>query len=423
MRFARPTSSFLRRALVPALAVLAFALMGCSSNTVEPPPPLPPLNSVDLVPSGDSLFVGDTRQFVATAYDTLDVAVPGATFVWTSTNAGVITVNSNGFATAHGEGSAYVIASANGKADSATVFVHGAQAGWYGQTSNTSSILYGVHFLADGRTGFAVGALGKLVRTLDAGGTWVTLTSGASTDLNSIWFSSPSTGWIAGNAGVVLKSTNGGGAWVRDLGVNASEHLKCIRFVDVNHGWAVGTSGVVLRTANGGASWTRTHPTGVTLNSVSFSDTSNGWAVGQNGTILGTHDGGRSWYIVQPAVTGLTLNAAWRHSNTRAWGGGATGARVSTVATPDSLAWSSGTFGAQYDIRGLQMMADSLTGYATGWNAGGAILKTTDGGVTWTPQLSNSTPGLNGVYFVDGLRGWAVGDAGKIVHTSNGGNQ
>ena len=422
MRFTRATSSFIRRALLPALAVLAFALMGCSSNTVEPPPPLPPLNSVELVPTGDSLQVGGTRQFVATAYDTLDVAVPGATFVWTTTNAGVVTVSGTGFATAHGEGSAYVIASANGKADSATVFVHGTQSGWYGQTSNTASILYGVHFLPDGRTGFAVGALGKLVRTQDAGNTWVTLTSGASTHLRSIWFSSPTTGWIAGDNGVVLKSTNGGGAWVRDLGVNASEDLYCIRFVDVNHGWAVGSNGVVLRTANGGATWSRTHPTAIPLYSVSFPDTSNGWAVGQNGTILGTHDGGRSWYIVQPSVTGLTLKAIWRTSNTLAWGGGATGARVSTAATPDSLAWSSGTFGAQYDIRGLQML-DATTGYATGWNAGGAILKTTDGGVTWTPQLSNSTPGLNGIHFVDALRGWAVGDAGKIIHTSNGGNQ
>jgi photosystem II stability/assembly factor-like uncharacterized protein len=421
MRFARPTSMDFRRALVPGLAVLAFAITGCSSNTVEPPPPLPPLNSVEIVPSGDSLAVGGTRQFVGTAYDTTDTAVPGATFAWTTTHSGVVTVNGNGLATAQGEGSAYVIASAGGKSDSAMVFVRGLQAGWYGQTSNTSRILNGVHFLPDGRTGFAVGDQGTLVRTLDAGTTWTTRTSGASARLNSVWFSSPGKGWIAGDAGVVLKSTNGGDSWVRDLGVNASENLRCIRFVGDSHGWAVGSNGVVVRTVNGGASWTRTHPTAMQLNSVSFSDTSNGWAVGQSGTIIGTHDGGRSWYIVQPSVTGLTLQAVWRNSNTLAWGGGASGARVSTSATVDSLAWSSDTFGAQYDIRGLQMV-DGTIGYAVGWNAGGAVLKTTNGGATWVPQLSNSTPGLNGMHFVDALRGWAVGDAGKIIHTSNGGN-
>jgi photosystem II stability/assembly factor-like uncharacterized protein len=420
MRFARSTSMVFRRALVPGLAAMVLGITGCSSNTVAPPPPLPPLSSIELVPTSDSLLVGGTRQFVATAYDTTDTAVPGATFAWTTTNSGVVTVNGNGVATAQGEGVAYVIASGGGKADSAIVFVY-TQTGWYVQVSNTSRILYGVHFLPDGRTGFAVGALGTLVRTLDAGETWTVLTSGTSSDLHSVWFSTPTKGWIAGNAGVVLKTTNGGGAWVRDLGVNASENLKCIRFADENHGWAVGSSGVVVRTVNGGASWTRTHPTAMQLNSVSFPDTSNGWAVGGSGTIVGTHDGGRSWYIVQPSVTGLTLQAIWRNSNTVAWGGGASGARVSTVATTDSLAWNADTFGAQYDIRGMQFVGAS-TGYAVGWNAGGAVLKTTNGGATWVPQLSNSTPGLNGMHFVDALRGWAVGDAGKIIHTSNGGN-
>jgi len=177
-----------------------------------------------------------------------------------------------------------------------------------------------------------------------------------------------------------------------------------------------------VRTANGGASWTRTHPTAVTLNGVAFPDTLNGWAVGGNGTILGTHDGGRSWYLVQPSVTGLTLESVWRNSNTLAWGAGAAGARVSTAATTDSLAWSAGTYGAANDMRGL-MFVDNSTGYTVGANGGGVVLKTLNGGGTWLAQQSNSAQVLNDVFFVDGLRGWAVGDAGRIVHTSRGGNQ
>lgn len=421
MRIARPIRAALGRPFAPLLAALALAAAGCSSNTLAPPPPLPPLSRVDLVPAGDSLAVGGTRLFTATAYDTNDVAVPGASFVWTSTNNAVVTVGSNGLATAQGEGVARVIASAGGKSDSALVFVS-TQNGWYAQTSNTARNLHGVFFQPDGRTGFAVGALGTLLRTLDAGATWSVLTSGTSNDLQSVWFTSASNGWIAGNGGVVLKTVNGGTSWVRDLTVGASENLMCVRFADASHGWFVGASGVVVRTANGGATWSRTHPTAVQLNGVAFADTLNGWAVGATGTILGSHDGGRSWYVVQPSVTGLTLESVWRNSNTLAWGVGAAGARVSTAATTDSLAWSAGSFGAANDMRSV-MFVDDATGYAVGSNAGGAVFKTLNGGTTWTPQTSSSAQALNEVYFVDGLRGWAVGDAGRIVHTSRGGNQ
>jgi len=157
------------------------------------------------------------------------------------------------------------------------------------------------------------------------------------------------------------------------------------------------------------------------LNGVAFPDTLNGWAVGGNGTILGTHDGGRSWYVVQPSVTGLTLESVWRRSNTLAWGAGNAGARVSTAATADSLAWSASTYGASNDMAGL-MFVDDATGYAVGSNGGGVVFKTLNGGASWTPQLANSAQALNDVFFVDGLRGWAVGDAGRIVHTSKGGN-
>jgi len=420
MRFARPIPVAFRHALVPAAAALVLAAAGCARSTVAPPPPLPPLSRIELVPVSDSLAVDDSKAFTATAYDTLDAEVPGARLDWATTNPAVITVSQTGVVTARGEGVASVIASGGGQADTATVFVF-TQDGWYTQTSNTARNLYGVFFLPDGRTGFAVGALGTIVRTVDAGATWTTVTSGTTNDLQSVWFTSASTGWIAGDGGVVLRTSNGGANWNRDLTVGASEDLMCVRFADPDHGWFVGSSGVVVRTSNGGATWTRTHPTATQLNGVAFPDTLNGWAVGVNGTILGTHDGGRSWYVVQPSVTGLTLEAVWRNSNTLAWGVGAAGARVSTAATADSLAWSAGSFGAANDMRGL-VFVDDATGYAVGSNGGGVVFKTLNGGGTWNPQLSNSAQPLNDVFFVDGLRGWAVGNAGRIVHTSRGGN-
>jgi photosystem II stability/assembly factor-like uncharacterized protein len=58
-----------------------------------------------------------------------------------------------------------------------------------------------------------------------------------------------------------------------------------------------------------------------------------------------------------------------------------------------------------------------------GWAVGdgGTILHTSDGGTTWTAQTSGTTNLLSLVEFTDANTGWAVGVGGTILHTSNGG--
>ena len=43
------------------------------------------------------------------------------------------------------------------------------------------------------------------------------------------------------------------------------------------------------------------------------------------------------------------------------------------------------------------------------------------GRIPWTKQATPVTTSLNGISFApDGLNGWAVGDAGVMLHTTNG---
>jgi photosystem II stability/assembly factor-like uncharacterized protein len=51
----------------------------------------------------------------------------------------------------------------------------------------------------------------------------------------------------------------------------------------------------------------------------------------------------------------------------------------------------------------------------------GTIIKTSDGGETWTAQDVSVSETLRGVDFVDANNGWAVGTNGTILHTSDGG--
>jgi photosystem II stability/assembly factor-like uncharacterized protein len=405
-------------ALFALIAIVSFTGCECGSGVLAPP--LPPLSSVTLTPSADTLVVDQQRQFLAVAKDTNDVVVNGAAFAWSSSDPGVFTVSRNGLVTARGEGVARLFAAAGGLTDTATVAVF-VQPGWYTQPSNTSNDLNGVFFAPDGRDGWAVGDAGTIVHTDDAGAFWSRQTSSTSSNLNDVWFTTTVTGFAVGHNGTVMRTRNAGQSWTRLTQVPAAEDLFGVCFADTSHGWVVGSNGIALRTANAGQTWTKVYPTAQQLNSVSFSDTTNGWAVGAGGVITGTHDGGRSWYVVQPAVTASPLEAVWRNSNTLAWAGGLQGTYPFTAATPDSLQWVLGTLGASNHIRGLQMV-DGSVGYAVGTNGTGLVLKTLTGGATWGPQISNTAQALNDVWFVDPLRGWAVGVAGRIIHTSKGGN-
>jgi hypothetical protein len=51
----------------------------------------------------------------------------------------------------------------------------------------------------------------------------------------------------------------------------------------------------------------------------------------------------------------------------------------------------------------------------------GVIRTTTNGGVNWYSQVSNSGNWLHKINYVDTLNGWAVGDYGTIIHTTTGG--
>ena len=65
----------------------------------------------------------------------------------------------------------------------------------------------------------------------------------------------PSTAWVVGSDGRILGSVDGGGTWTRKTAAGVSETLRAVHFPTANDGWAVGDGGRVVRTADGGATW------------------------------------------------------------------------------------------------------------------------------------------------------------------------
>jgi len=97
------------------------------------------------------------------------------------------------------------------------------------------------------------------------------------------------------------------------------------------------------------------------------------------------------------------------------------GMPVAGAAGPDAagqLIWQRTNFTGS--LRAVHMAADGKRGWAVG--QAGTILTTSDGGAKWDAQVSWTTRDLWSVQFLeDGKRGWAVGDAGTILTTSDGG--
>lgn len=255
---------------------------------------------------------------------------------------------------------------------------------------------------------------GALARSDDLGETWSRTIF--ETGLGSVHFPSRSNGWAVGAAGFVVRTTDGGRTWLRKVdgiqlpsaatarGVYA---FNTVRFLDENRGiiagWgitdeAIGTFGpstlyrpelFVLATDDGGATWAPASIVGGSSGSDDLFD-SNAYAstacfaADGLGLIAGrpsllTRDGGRSW-----------VNIADRIEIDPAWG---------AACGDDGTLWlSDSTRVLRSDDRGdtWRQLDDGLLppnccaawldflDDERGWRAGEELLRTTDGGRTWS---------------------------------------
>ncbi|MBZ0201861.1 MAG: T9SS type A sorting domain-containing protein [Ignavibacteria bacterium] len=80
--------------------------------------------------------------------------------------------------------------------------------------------------------------------------------------------------------------------------------------------------------------------------------------------------------------------------------------------------WVTQSSGTTEHMRSVFFVND-MTGWAVGY--AGKILKTTNGGTNWISQTSPTANPLFSVFFVSTTVGWAVGAMGDIITTGNGG--
>jgi photosystem II stability/assembly factor-like uncharacterized protein len=295
---------------------------------------------------------------------------------------------------------------------------------WSPVDSGTTSNLNGA-VLLDSGTGFVVGDTGTILESTDAGATWTPLTSGTSNTLHGVYFLDPNDGVAVGDSGTILRTTDGGAAW-QSVTSGVGDSLRSVSFNGTN-GICGGDSQDILYSTDSGASWqiSQSGFFGGGFPGAQMLSAAIGFVAGQNSIFQGflgnTTDGGVSWNF-EPFYfdgnEGGGNDVFFFDQATGLVSGTIFDGRGALARTTDGgLNWST----TLYDqaIEGLAFPTPA-SGFAVG--SAGRILHSTDNGATWTDQTSGSSANLHDVSFAsDALRGITVGDGGTMLLTTNGG--
>ncbi|MGL5093950.1 MAG: WD40/YVTN/BNR-like repeat-containing protein, partial [Planctomycetia bacterium] len=314
------------------------------------------------------------------------------------------------------------------------VFATGAAAVAADLKSFDDAALHAVQFI-DEHEGWAVGDQGVVWHTMDGGVEWERQSTGTRATLTALQMKDYRTGWIAareslpynpGTNGVLLWTRDGGGRWLTASKQYLSG-LHAVRFTDLDHGFAFGDStdqhpAGLFATTDGARSWQPIR--GVR---------SPGWTDGAfapDGGVLVGHGGLFATIVdgrVRP-VGGVDWLPNTTVRATTAAGGTlwAVGDQAQVVVSRDAgKTWRKPPVGIPAEIRrSWDFQAVAAVGDTHVWvvgRPGGVILHSWDGGLTWKFQKTGVPTPLHGVHFVDPLTGWACGALGVLLKTVNGG--
>ncbi|MBI5222137.1 MAG: hypothetical protein HY980_01415 [Candidatus Magasanikbacteria bacterium] len=292
-------------------------------------------------------------------------------------------------------------------------------AGWFANSSGVTNSLLAVDFL-DYYTGLAVGSSGVILKYSQGDANWSSKSSGVTATLYDVDQIFSSTAFAVGAGGVILKTTNGSTSWVQQTSGTTAD-LYRVKFItgNANVGYAVGKSGTIIKTTNGGSTWVSL-ASGTTSNllglAISPDSSSIIWAVGQSGTVLYSDDAGSTWVKKLPfSVYDLYAVDAISSDTVLALGAYAAGSNYPILRSTNGGATWSVAYTSSVPLRGLDVKGSVSFVVGGAGGAAGKIFKSSDGGVSWAAS-TNSTAGgpLFGVAVLT-ARVFAVGSDGIVL--------
>ena len=226
-------------------------------------------------------------------------------------------------------------------------------------------------------------------------------------------------GFAVGEFGTVLRTDDGGTSWA-GVRTGLTDDLGKLRVLDADT-FLAGGGCTLLRSDDAGATLRRLrfNPSATCsspLAAMHFANTDVGYLIRIDGSVLRTDDGGQRFAsrTTLPPNAGGPPNDAWftgPDAGVVLTGTDTLGRILRT--TDGGSTWSeAATSGA---LRGVHFVS-AMVGYAVGQNA---VLKTDDGGATWTEVHDPHIP-LRSVRCADEQHCVVVGQAAQLLWTENG---
>ncbi len=251
----------------------------------------------------------------------------------------------------------------------------------------------------------AVGEHGWILLSDDNGVIWRQVSSPTSVTLTHVMFISPTIGWALGQMGAVLRTTNAGQSWAKQLdGVTANNITLATAQADIK---AKGTNDTTTANLQAAEALAGGGPSVPFLNMLAFSPT-NLLLVGGFGLAMTSNDAGASWTSAADQLAnpqGLHLYGLAAQNNMVFIAGeqglllkGPPGGPYNPVTTPFT-----GTY--------FGILATQTQLYLYGLQ--GTLLRSTDAGATWRSLATNTGAGIDAaVQLQDGriLLGDVAGD-------------
>jgi len=217
-------------------------------------------------------------------------------------------------------------------------------------------------------------------------------------NLMGVSFCDDDNGWAVGQYGTILHTTDRGKAWEYQKS-GTNINLVGVFAVNPETAWAVGYAGTAVHTSDGGKTWNAVKTwTKYLYNGVHFVSPEEGWIVGEFEVILHTLDGGKTWK--------------------KAHGGEPEPIDFDALAKGEIVDADYGMEEEVYTLNSVYFLNKDL-----GWAAGeyGTIIHTSDGGATWEKQKPGTDHSLMDIEFVTPEFGLAVGLDSTILKTKDGG--
>lgn len=307
---------------------------------------------------------------------------------------------------------------------------------------SSSSITINSIFFTSQDTGFVVGENGLFMRTFNSGQTWATLNNIGNFKATSIFFFNNGVGYIGGSSGlsgtnpvgIVLKSTDFGNTWVtQSSGTNSSafnfKPISSIYFTSPNIGYVISnkptsySQNAIIGTTNGGTTWGSVSgaPASKGGNSITFvrGNPSKGYIV-DNGSLVIRIYIGSSWPQTTSTTNTSAQNCVFAANDSIAYSVSNGGYIAKTINSGAN--WTE-THPISNDLNGV-FFIDKNVGHVVGNNT---ALKTTDGGLTWLPQITYNTlnnafatPFLKSIYFINDSVGFTSGNGLILRYSDNG---